>query len=190
MNYEHYLTFVTGVEREYERTLHTITHTDVNTTYEKEAKQKAILVIRQEHLAEDWDGLQSMFDYSSDANNSHNEQKPGSVVFNTMSGAVSSRRGGAKNLLSRAGKQNLCVALCREIQMYKHLLLQACNLDTSQAKQSILEVIDLCPEETSESRICPNEKIPIKRFDVTHYSGVKKEQMLKFDIENHYEINS
>mmetsp|Transcript_23385 Transcript_23385/g.34522 ORF Transcript_23385/g.34522 Transcript_23385/m.34522 type:complete len:418 (+) Transcript_23385:40-1293(+) len=173
MNYEHYLQVTYAMEQEYEHYLHIMTQKP-----EKETKQKPILVIRQEHLAEDWDTLSSAF------NNDVIEHDPmlrvpGSVIFNSTAGKVSPLRGGANTFLSPEGRAQLCIALCREIQMYKYLLLQAWNLDERQAKQSIADVISMCPKETYEIRTCPNEELPVNKFDkINDFLGVSKGQML------------
>lgn len=100
------------------------------------------LVFRSEHLVEDWDKLELLFGGGNGT--------AGRTIFNTT---LNESKG--KSDLSPEGLQNLCRALCHEIQVYKSIILEAENLDASQRSDSLEEVKSLCPEETSEIRQCP-----------------------------------
>jgi hypothetical protein len=78
----------------------------------------------------------------------------GSVRCQTRSGTVRNKHEDSK--LSDEGRTNLCSALCEEIQVYKKLLIMAHNFDESQIRESIAEVVDVCPRETYEIRECPS----------------------------------
>jgi hypothetical protein len=105
-----------------------------------------MLGIRTEHLADDWDQLNQAFGDHGSVN--------GSVRFQTRSGTVRNKHEDSK--LSDEGRTNLCSALCEEIQVYKKLLIMAHNFDESQIRESIAEVVDVCPRETYEIRECPS----------------------------------
>lgn len=56
--------------------------------------------------------------------------------------------------LSNGAMQNLCHALCLEIQYYKQLLSMAENLGPTGVKTSFQELMAMCPEETEDVREC------------------------------------
>jgi hypothetical protein len=105
-----------------------------------------MLGIRTEHLADDWDRLEQAFGGHGSVN--------GSVRFQTRSGTVRSKN--VDSEVSDEGKANLCFALCEEIQVYKKFLNMAQNFNESQVRESIAEVIAVCPKETYEIRECPS----------------------------------
>jgi hypothetical protein len=105
-----------------------------------------MLAIRTEHLADDWDQLDQAFGGHGNVN--------GSARFQTRSGTTRSKH--VDSTLSDEGRTNLCFGLCEEIQVYKKLLIMAQNLDESQLRESIAEVVAVCPRETFEIRECPS----------------------------------
>jgi len=134
-----------------------------------------ILAIRREYLAQDWNKLEIAFGTQHNTNT-----KERFLIFNeTSRNARTSSNGNAETLLSDTGRQNLCTVLCMEIQVYKYLLLKAQNLDTSETRQSISEVIKLCPKETFEIRACPTTK------SIYWRSLTKMKFKSVFDIRDH-----
>lgn len=125
-NYAHYKRGVEGWQRQHQN------------------ESTHLLAIRTEHLAEDWNGLEDIFGGAEGA-------KTGNELFKT---AVNPSSGSTK--LSERGLQNLCRALCPEIQVYKSFLYEAENLDDAQRRTSLQEVISSCPEEGFELRDCPD----------------------------------
>ena len=53
--------------------------------------------------------------------------------------------------LGRQGQENLCRALCREIQVYKKILSLASNLSTKDKVETLKELAETCPQETRDS---------------------------------------
>jgi len=103
-------------------------------------------VLRVEHLDEDWSEVDRIVGGTGDAlpaSRSHaNEaaEKPLPVSNRTI---------------SAGGMANLCRALCGEIQVYKKILSAAANLDERKLEETMGELRETCPEETSlEPRDC------------------------------------
>ena len=108
--------------------------------------KKEIFVLRVEHLDEDWSEVDRIVGGTGDAlpaSRSHaNEaaEKPLPVSNRTI---------------SAGGMANLCRALCGEIQVYKKILSAAANLDERKLEETMGELRETCPEETSlEPRDC------------------------------------
>jgi hypothetical protein len=105
-----------------------------------------ILVIRSEHLEEDWGGLEELY-------NNH-KQKGGSTnrTIGVNKGkqqddyfATVQRHKSNSSSLSPDSYLNLCRALCQEIQIYSYLLKRAINLTPQQLEQSMDELHAKCP---------------------------------------------
>jgi hypothetical protein len=99
-----------------------------------------MFVLRNEHLVRDWNTVDYMFGGNGTA---------GYSLFGTKV-----NKGTTKQSLSDSALEYVCRALCTEIQYYKHMLLDAENLDSKQATMSILELKEVCPQETVEIRTC------------------------------------
>jgi hypothetical protein len=100
----------------------------------------AVKVLRTEHLLDDWTGLSTKPLYR--------RVNQGSEHTNTTTTPI-------PKFVPQA-LQNLCLALCPEIQIYKQLLTRAENLNDVQVQESLKEVQESCPEETSlHARECP-----------------------------------
>jgi hypothetical protein len=102
-----------------------------------------ILVIRSEHLEEDWSRLEELY--------THNHQQ-GSTNMIVDKGkqrddyfATVQRHKTNSSLLSPDSYLNLCRALCQEIQIYSFLLKRAINLTPQQLEQSMDELHAKCP---------------------------------------------
>ena len=118
-------------------------------------RKARLFAIRTEHLASDWDGLESL--YSINATPSLGNGRQMKIVgadgrFQNRSGTVTP--GKSKSGLSDVGRQALCAALCLDIQAYKRLLYRAQNLETSEVMRSLDELRLACPEETYAVREC------------------------------------
>jgi len=143
-----------------------------------------ILAIRQEHLGEDWDTLEAAFGGRS----IQEDERTGSQIFQTTINPTFPRsiedeqRYNSLSFLSDAGRENLCVALCRDIQVYKYILFHAENLNESQVRQSILEVMNVCPEESSTIHDCSPET------DDIHWTNLFENS--KFDIKEYVDVSN
>jgi len=126
-------------------------------------KQILMLAIRTEHLIHDWDTLDQAFGGKDWKPNGHKRftNKPKSQdKFIKTSSEIS-----MIHQLSRQARNNLCHALCFEIQVYKTMLHMAKNLNETEVRKSIQEVIDSCPNETFEVRDCPSSHYAQTLYD-------------------------
>ena len=143
-----------------------------------------VLALRQEHLGEDWDGLEAGF---GGGRGNGNETTTGADLFRARLNPTFPRGAGAGgrprdalSSLSDAGKAGLCAALCREMQVYKYLLFRAENLSAAQVRQSVRELRETCPEESAIIRDCPADMDDLRwwdlfdnsTFDIKQYLGV------------------
>lgn len=100
-----------------------------------------VKVLRTEHLLDDWTGLSTEPLYR--------RVNQGSEHTNTTTTTPISK-------FAPQALQNLCRALCPEIQIYKQLLKRAENLNDAQVQESLKDVQDSCPDETTfHTRECP-----------------------------------
>jgi hypothetical protein len=111
-----------------------------------------ILSLRTEYLIEDWDRLDRMLGGTGDHNASFLFSKKLNVVASAQDD--DSPKTMPHLSVSVEGVQNLCRALCSELQVYKHMIFQSENLSERQKQLSILELQAECPEETYEVRHC------------------------------------
>ena len=118
------------------------------------ARKIRLFAIRTEHLASDWDGLESLYTMGAVAPSVNGRQQKvmGSGRFRARSGTVTS--GKSSIGLSDEGQKGLCAALCLDIQAYKRLLYRAQNLETSEVMRSLDELRLTCPEETFAIQEC------------------------------------
>eukprot|EP00567_Pseudictyota_dubia_P006172 CAMPEP_0197460266 /NCGR_PEP_ID=MMETSP1175-20131217/53643_1 /TAXON_ID=1003142 /ORGANISM="Triceratium dubium, Strain CCMP147" /LENGTH=267 /DNA_ID=CAMNT_0042995329 /DNA_START=119 /DNA_END=922 /DNA_ORIENTATION=+ len=112
----------------------------------KKRPDRRVLGMRTEFLAEDWNEIERYFGGGTQS---------GSALFKTILNA-STKKNSTDRPLSDLGYENLCRALCPEIQVYKRLLHQVENLNASQVRDSIVQVMSYCPQETEAIRKCPN----------------------------------
>jgi hypothetical protein len=95
-----------------------------------------IAVIRTEHLEEDWNGLEKGL-------------LSGSPTIDVKFPRKNASPKRSQDLeLSERARQNLCDALCEEIQVYKKLLHRSVNLDAEAIQVSLNELKESCPVET------------------------------------------
>ena len=108
-----------------------------------------LLALRTEHLEADWNSAESLLhgDNAATRQNSTFVEK-----FEHSNASRNSTDGDAD--LSDGALEILCYYLCEEIQLYKHLLLNADNLKTSDFMESMKEIEHSCPVQ-AKSRSCP-----------------------------------
>eukprot|EP00533_Pseudo-nitzschia_delicatissima_P007575 CAMPEP_0116082388 /NCGR_PEP_ID=MMETSP0327-20121206/2709_1 /TAXON_ID=44447 /ORGANISM="Pseudo-nitzschia delicatissima, Strain B596" /LENGTH=192 /DNA_ID=CAMNT_0003573197 /DNA_START=611 /DNA_END=1188 /DNA_ORIENTATION=+ len=105
-------------------------------------KNASIMVLRTEHLLEDWSKLSK-----EDLYKQVNKGKGASSV-------VALSNSSETKLESDRFWSNLCRAMCPEIKIYQQILEQAHNLETSQLQASIQEIQALCPHYDPKSTEC------------------------------------
>ena len=126
-----------------------------------------ILVMRNEHLLEDWNSVHEMWQL---ANGTTNNTNYAATTFGEQLFEVKVRTSVENKTdvepLSKEALQNLCQALCWEIQHYKRILLFAENINETQMAGAIEELRAYCPNEPSHIRKCtllpkfPRQAIP------------------------------
>ena len=107
-------------------------------------EQSQIFVIRTEHAVDDWNNIDKLLG-GTGATGTFDETK------NNFTDSIAH---GPNKTLSLDGRQNLCRALCDEIQLYKRLLNSAANLDTNMKQTSMDELLRSCPSEAHEVQDC------------------------------------
>jgi hypothetical protein len=108
-----------------------------------------ILVIRSEHIEEDWATLEVLYGGNNASSKSwHRDDAP--------------RRHQSNSSVHPDSYPNLCRALCKEIEVYTWLLEQAINLTPQQRQESLDELRAKCPT------IRPCEKAPINSYQDRH----------------------
>jgi len=122
-NYQHYLKQVQRHEEPF------------NETFSK------IIVIRTEHLNDDWRGLEEDF---------LKGPKDLNVTFTTNKNASPKRP--EDLVLSEIARTRICHYLCEDIQVYKQLLLHAVNLNENDVAVSMRELNETCPTEAAASK--------------------------------------
>lgn len=130
---------------------------------------RTVKILRSEHLSEDWSRI------SSEPLFRHVNQGPKTTTTAAASAAAAASDNKknqtriGSSFLSEEAMQNLCRALCPEIQFYKRFLLVG-NLNQEQIHESIQELSLLCPMETIHLRNCsdiptfPAMKIPKRQY--------------------------
>lgn len=103
--------------------------------YLKQLPQNASIgVIRSEHMLDDWNSMEALL--GSDA------RARSFPARNTAS-----KEKELNKVLSPRARELVCAALCQEIQVYKHYLHVAVNLEAAQVEQSLEELRRSCPLE-------------------------------------------
>lgn len=106
---------------------------------------KQIFAIRTEHLGKDWAAIESILQ-QSDHEAGANIATETNIIFERRNS-----HGRKSPRLGRQGQENLCRALCREIQVYKKILSLASNLSTKDKDETLKELAETCPQETRDS---------------------------------------
>jgi hypothetical protein len=96
----------------------------------------SILVLRSEHLKEDWDGLEKL--YTGDTDQIQLRRGQDGEYFDAV------RRHSSNRTLHKDAYPQLCRALCEEIKVYKSILSAAKNLSPEQLQQSLDELQEQC----------------------------------------------
>ena len=122
------------------------THLYYNYQYYQEAvpKDASILVLRNEHLIEDWNNIEELVSRRRDGHKS-DIQKIKEDSFPRMN--VNTWSNEEELYLSDESTAILCKALCNEIQQYKHILKRAINISNEQLQVSLDELKRKCPDE-------------------------------------------
>jgi Sulfotransferase family len=99
----------------------------------------SLLVIRTEHLTNDWRSVEeTILDGPRGLN----------VTFDSIRHASPKRPEAIS--LSAIAQERICAALCHEIQIYKSLLQNAVNLHLSDVEESMKELQNSCPDEADK----------------------------------------
>lgn len=118
---------------------------DIINNVAKSFRNVHLLVIRTEHLQQDWISIETLF--GSTVHVSNHSALDLTTIVNKSKRKVN-------NGISKEGTRNLCRALCDEIQVYKQLLLRAENLSHKQKRESMHELLNTCQEESLTFRSC------------------------------------
>ena len=134
-----------------------------------------ILVIRNEHLLEDWNSVHEMWQLANgtSSNTSRAATTFGEQLFEVKVRSSAENKADVEPL-SMEALQNLCRALCWEIQHYKRILLSAENINETQMAGAIEELQAYCPSEPSHIRKCPSlPKFP-RQAEPAMFKGMGK----------------
>ncbi|KAL7538233.1 hypothetical protein ACHAWF_006031 [Thalassiosira exigua] len=140
--------------------------------YESVPKDASILVVRNEHLEEDWNEIEDMLSGGRRGGNGNGEAKE-KTTFPRNNANTWSNEGDYR--LSDASRAALCRALCHEMRQYEAILRRARNLDERQLKASLEELGKKCPEVAGGGDgvvggKCP-EPLPDIRHKLENYRG-------------------
>jgi Sulfotransferase family len=102
-------------------------------------KDARIVVLRTEHLEQDWRTIETQILHGPQPFDSN-------FTFPTKH---SSHKNPEDYILSPESQENICHALCAEIQVYKYILSQAENLDKTDYDVSMQELMRHCPVEAA-----------------------------------------
>lgn len=106
-----------------------------------------VFVLRVEHLEQDWTTVDRLLGGTG--------EYPSTLKSRQNDASIKPLRVSNHNTTD-VGLQNLCRALCEEIQIYKQFLLRAVNLQPEDLEESMKELRRQCPEELSiQPRVCP-----------------------------------
>jgi hypothetical protein len=119
-----------------------------------------ILVVRTEHLAQDWNSAEAVMQSHSTKNNTGesemSQRQNLTMVQQFQQGNPSSWKSKDNDaIFTDRDRHVLCHFLCREIQWYKQLLLQAVNLNSNDFFQSMRELHQTCPLQ-AKAGSCPS----------------------------------
>jgi len=109
---------------------------------------KKVYVVRTEHLWRDFDEIEAALVGSESGSG------PTTVAGQKSGGGskeVTNRFERNGDELSLLGQQNLCRALCREIQVYKKILRLSVNLSAAEKNKTLQELAKTCPLEADEA---------------------------------------
>ena len=153
-------------------------------------KPPSLLVLRSEHLSEDWSKLskEELFRQVNKGNRSSSVTVPllspntTSTGFSTNGSSTiqtSDEAAMVKNASSRFWR-NLCRAICPEIRIYQQILEHADNLNPSQVGESLSELQAMCPwyDSKQSSSSCPEiPQFPLIKVPRRQYFGETKKRL-------------
>jgi hypothetical protein len=129
--------------------------------YRKEMEQLAhskstiipqMLVLRTEHLEQDWNHLERLLS----TKNATVSSTPTTSTVRVLNQGNDDKHNELSIVQSnKQAMQNLCSALCEEIQVYIYFLKNAMNLSPFEVSQSMNELQQTCPDERLGERSCP-----------------------------------
>jgi hypothetical protein len=126
-------------------------HHDGDEPTTEDVASSNVLVIRNEHMVDDYNSIEKLLggksDSISEANLPVNNARP---------------KNKTDLYLSESSKVALCRILCNEIQVYKHILRSAANLNDREKKQSLDDLMLVCPLEARMDGVCPEEMPDIR----------------------------
>ena len=129
-NYQYYAQFAFGTRENH----------FASTTPDDTAKSANVLVIRNEHIAHDWNQISILLDGKMGTLNESNVPKNNPTLQKLPN----------EKYLSNTSKAVLCEVLCNEIQIYKGLIRTAINLNVDDRELSMQELQSTCPKEAVE----------------------------------------
>ena len=160
--------------------------TTLQNTYLGNDSKALLLVLRTEHLSEDWSKLskEELFRQVNKGNRSP------SVIVPSASSNMSTYSS-SKSCISEKSCEttfvddyssrfwlNLCHAMCPEIQVYQQILEHANNMNASQVQHSISEVQVMCPRYDSTQRSCPGiPQFPLIKVPRQQYLAETKKRL-------------
>jgi hypothetical protein len=156
-----------------------------NYYYEQFWKLQKILVLRSEHLQDDWESIEQglergRFGTTNNDNTTTSTSAMSSAFFTTNR---SPKRDDRDQYLSPLALKNLCFWLCWEIQIYKKLIRNAVNLNEHDKQTSIQELAQSCPiQAASNESVCFD--------DVALFETKKKKKNKKPDQRQENEKNN
>ena len=110
-----------------------------------------ILVIRSEHMVDDWNRVEQLLgEDSSDGS----DARTTNVTHFEHDNPSAWKALEADSIVSDSSRKLLCHYLCDEIQVYKWLLYNAVNLDDGDFVQSMKELRETCPVEATAKKSC------------------------------------
>lgn len=116
-----------------------------------------IVVIRTEHLEQDWSSVErvSLAGDVETSSSSTTEPDNTTTITTHFSKKNASVKKDQDSYLSELAQQNICAGLCHEIQVYKTILHRAENLSPDDVAISMKELQQSCPVEAAAEQ-CPS----------------------------------
>lgn len=108
-----------------------------------------VLVIRTEHLRDDWNSAEAYLHHASKSTEELYQVSKESFPRHNKS-----EKSRDDTFLSISARKALCAALCPDIQAYKRILLRAKNLSSEDVDASLIELHRSCPKQARMSS-CP-----------------------------------
>jgi hypothetical protein len=149
----------------------------------------SLLVLRTEHLSEDWSKLskEELFRQVNKGNRSASVSSPSlssntSTTLSSSNSYTSPKSGEVSSFIDDYSSRfwlNLCHAMCPEIQIYQQILKHANNMNASQVRESISEVQVMCPQyDYSKQRSCPGiPRFPLIKVPRRQYVAETKKRL-------------